>query len=258
MSPSAIILAAGAGSRLMPLTADRPKCMVELENRPLIEWHLETLREAGVSDITIVTGYCGDMLSNLGCRTVYNKDWQETNMVESLFCTERYFTDDIIVAYADIYYQPNILQALIKSSEDISVVVDLKWRSYWEQRFEDPLTDAENLQLDGSGAILEIGSPPQNLDDINGQYIGLLRFQNEGINTLKESKQALGATHRYWMKNRSVRGAYMTDLLMEIIETGKKLYAVKIDRNWIEIDSIHDYELACNIFKKWGIKEKYA
>jgi choline kinase len=82
----AIILAAGRGSRIRQLTDDRPKCLVELRGRPLLEWQVEALRGGGAREIGIVTGYRREMLAALGLREFHNPRWQDTNMVSSLEC----------------------------------------------------------------------------------------------------------------------------------------------------------------------------
>ncbi len=74
----AIILAAGRGSRMKSLTEERPKCLVELAGKALLDWQLEALREAGVSEIAIVTGYKRELLANRGLVEFYNPRWAET------------------------------------------------------------------------------------------------------------------------------------------------------------------------------------
>ena len=127
----AIILAAGRGSRLKPYTKESPKCLTELGGMTLIERQLQTLRNQGIDDIIIITGYKSDQLKLPETRQIHNTSWANTNMVESLFCAEAEFGKDIIVCYSDIIYEPNVLSSLLMSTEDISVVVDRKWRAYW-------------------------------------------------------------------------------------------------------------------------------
>lgn len=122
MALTAIILAAGRGSRLHPYTDACPKCLTELGDATLLDRQLVTLRECGVKDIVIATGYLAPMLEGPGIVCVNNPLWAETNMVESLFCAEGEFTDDIIVSYSDIVYERRVLQALLDSTADISVV----------------------------------------------------------------------------------------------------------------------------------------
>lgn len=80
----AIILAAGRCSRMKDLTDDRPKCLVELRGKPLLEWQLIALRAAGISEIAIVTGYKRELLCNRGLHEFHNPRWADTNMVSSL------------------------------------------------------------------------------------------------------------------------------------------------------------------------------
>ena len=86
----AIILAAGRGSRMKNMTDDRPKCMVELRGKPLLEWQLTALHEAGISEIAIVTGYKRELLANRAPMEFHNPRWAETNMVSSLACAQEW------------------------------------------------------------------------------------------------------------------------------------------------------------------------
>lgn len=250
----AVILAAGRGSRLHPYTADSPKCLTELGGRSLIDRQLAVLRGAGVDDIVIVTGYYADALALPGTQQHHNADWETTNMVESLFCAEDTFGSDVIVTYSDIVYEPRVLDALLASTDDVSVVVDRQWRAYWEYRFEDPLSDAESLRLDDNGLITDIGGPVQDIEEIEAQYIGLMRFRGDGVAKLRDTRSRLGDIHRSWMDKRPIQKAYMTDLLMEMILTGTDVTAVPVDAGWLEIDTVEDYERAAAAFEDGTIR----
>jgi choline kinase len=240
----AVILAAGRGSRLHPYTENCPKCLTDLGGMTLIGRQIATLRDAGLRDIVIVTGYLNEMLVLEGTRQVHNSDWASTNMVESLFCADAEFEGDFIVSYGDIVYEPRVLEALLDSRHAISVVVDRQWRSYWEARFENPLEDAESLRLNDEDCITDIGNAVTDIDAIQAQYMGLMRFQGPGIDALKAARKNLLATSRPWMEKRTVANAYMTDLLMEIILMGQKVHAIPVDGGWLEIDTVEDYQTA--------------
>jgi choline kinase len=240
----AIILAAGRGARLMPRTENFPKCLTELAGRPLIEHQVTTLRGAGVRDIVIVTGYQADMLSLPGTRQVHNPDWAETNMVESLFSAVGEFGRDMLVCYGDIVYEPAVLAALLAAPHEISIVVDRRWRELWNKRFDDPLSDAESLRLNADGCITDIGGAVSDVDEIEAQYMGLMRFRKGGIDALTAARDNWKSTTRPWMDKRPVRQAYMTDLLMEMILMGRAVHAVPVDGGWLEIDAAGDLEVA--------------
>jgi choline kinase len=252
---TAIILAAGRGSRLHPYTESCPKCLTVLGDATLLDRQLATLHACGVENIVIATGYLADMLERPGIVCVNNPLWAETNMVESLFCAEGEFTDDIIITYSDIVYEPRVLKALLDSSADVSVVVDRHWRALWERRFDEPLSDAETLRLDDRGDIIEIGEPPESFDQIEAQYIGLMRFRGAGVAALRNGYASMGEADRAWKEKRPAERAYMTDLLSELILLGHRVHSVPVDAGWLEVDTVHDYKLYASMFENGTIAE---
>ena len=125
-----IILAAGKGQRLSPLTDEKPKCMVKLFGKSLLEWQIDVFRELNINDISVVTGYKKELISINNVKFYHNSDFENTNMVETLFCAEKEFDDTIIVSYGDIIFETSVLQKLIESKEEFSIIVDKKWKKY--------------------------------------------------------------------------------------------------------------------------------
>ena len=103
----ALILAAGQGTRLRPLTDDKPKCLVPLVGQSLLGRQVDTLKQCGIDDIHIATGYRSDQLEALGFATTKNPRFDSTNMVETLFSALPFIrqTGDLVIAYGDIVYQ---------------------------------------------------------------------------------------------------------------------------------------------------------
>ena len=158
-----IILAAGRGTRLSPLTDEKPKCMVKLFGKSLLEWQIDIFRELGIKDISVVTGYKKELISIDDIKFYHNSNFENTNMVETLFCAEKEMNETMIISYGDIIFQKSVVKKLIKSDENFSVIVDRKWRKYWDIRFDNPLDDAESLILDSENYIKNIGQKPQIL-----------------------------------------------------------------------------------------------
>ena len=246
--PKLVILAAGEGKRLRPLTQARPKCLVEIKGKPLLDWQIEVAEQAGIKEIILVKGYLQEKIDRTGVRSYINKNFSTTNMVETLWCANEEFDEDIIISYGDIIYDLHILQALLESQHKISVVIDKQWESYWANRFENPLDDAESLKVDSEGKIIEIGQKTEDITKIEGQFIGLLKFQGEGLNTLisvyQEGKKC--ALNGQWPTgcDRKFTKIYMTDFLTGIIELGHEIFEVPVQRGWVEVDSVSDYHLA--------------
>ena len=143
-TPTAIILAAGRGSRMRELTDTKPKCLLELAGRPLLHWQLDALRDAGVERIVLVRGYAAHTLVG-DFETVDNPRWNETNMVQTLLCALPHVHGDVLVCYADIVYKKEHVQALLRTQGDICLTYDTKWESLWRLRNENPLDDAETF-----------------------------------------------------------------------------------------------------------------
>ncbi len=198
----AVILAAGEGNRLRPLTSDRPKCMVEFRSKPIIDHILDTMRSAGVHDIVLVKGYKADALKREGTLEAINTDFASTNMVETLFCARELFKDDdIIISYGDIVYDVSILESLLAEKAPLSTVVSLNWRELWERRMENPLDDAETLKMNSAGHITELGKKPKSFDEIEGQYMGLIKVRRDFLGTFCHFYDSLNRNKMYDGKN---------------------------------------------------------
>lgn len=240
MTVQAVVLAAGRGSRLAPLTDDRPKCMVELAGRPLIEWQLAALRRAGVDRIGIVTGYRAERLAPYASQQWHNPRWAKTNMVASMLSASEVFDGegDVLIAYSDIVYEPQVLQTLLETPGDIVTVIDRNWLELWQARNEDPLLDAETLVLDDDDRILEIGKRPKNLDKIEGQYVGLTRLTSAGCRKAVELIER--GRNGVWQVPKPIDNIHFTDLLAGLIATGEPVRAAPCHGGWLEIDTTND------------------
>ncbi len=233
-----ILLAAGRGTRLAPLTDDRPKCLVEYRGKPLLDYTLEAANIVGLRDVIAITGYRSEMIEAKGLRCVRNNEYESSNMLFSLFCAEEELDDDVIVSYGDIIYRPEVLQKLIAAPQEVAVVVDRDWERYWRERMEDPLADAETLKLDEEGRILELGRKPERLEDIEAQYIGLFKIGKSAWPEVKALYHEIDTAS--WHHGRPVRDMYMTDFLQLLIDRVAPVYAVEISGSWMEVDCASD------------------
>ena len=237
----AIILAAGRGSRLGEMTGERPKCMVELNHQPLISWQTEALRAGGVTDLCVVTGYRSDMIEALGHRTIRNPDWASTNMVASLLYAADEVTGPTLISYSDIVFSSDVVRRMSETEGDVVVAYDTDWLRLWRARFDDPLSDAESLRVSEDGRIIEIGQKVDDVAEIQGQYLGLLRFTPVGISWIREIVNArVGRREKL----------DMTSLLQLLIAGGYPVHGLAITGNWCEIDDQSDLRVAEQLFSR--------
>ncbi len=237
-----IILAAGLGTRLKPLTDAKPKCLVPWKGRPIIDHILDAMEKTGLRDIVVVDGafkeVLRDHLQARPLRFYTNPRFAQTNMVASLFSAEAEMNDDLIISYADIIYTPALLKRLMESSADVAVVVDKDWKRLWALRMSDPLTDAETLKLDAQDFILELGKKPKGYQEIQGQYMGLIKFSRKMMDELKSFYHTLDTQALY--DGKPFDSMYMTSFLQLIIDRLSPIQAVLVHGGWLEIDSLQD------------------
>ncbi|MGE3166863.1 MAG: NTP transferase domain-containing protein [Planctomycetota bacterium] len=240
----AVILAAGQGTRLRPLTDDRPKALVDLCGMSLIERQVRALQRCGIERIFTVGGYRADQLAERGYLTHENRRFADTNMVATLFaCARDLFAgvDDLIVSYGDIVCEPRIIHTLMQSQAEIAVAVDVGWRSYWELRHREPLSDAETLKFDGAGCLRELGKKPNGYGDIEAQYMGLFKVRADRLAPLLACYDSLDHDARY--DGQTFDGMYMTSFLQHLIDHGWRLEGVRVEHGWLEVDSTADLAL---------------
>jgi L-glutamine-phosphate cytidylyltransferase len=242
-----IILAAGEGKRLKALSGNRPKCLLELGGRSLLSYQVEALAAAGVQDLTLVTGYQRTCLEALGFRTIPNPYYAQTNMVASLLCAENLLDghDDLLIAYADILYEPRVVEALCASGAPLATTIDTAWRRLWEIRMEDPLSDAETLKLDPSGAIRELGRSPTLYEQIEGQYMGLIKVRSDTAAPLAEHFRRLDPKQD------------MTGALQSWIDAGGSLQSVPVSGGWLEVDTERDIHLYRRLLREGALDPYY-
>jgi len=220
-----------------PLGDERPKCLVELEGKPLLDRQLAALRRGGVNDIGIVRGYRAEMLNRPGLSYFENKRWAETNMVMSLAAAAAWLrSGPVIVSYADIFYRGDLVRGLANAPGALVISYDRAWQRLWTRRFADPLSDAETFRIDASGALLEIGGKTAKIEEIQGQYMGLLKFTPSAWSAVETVLASLDQPTRDRLD--------MTGLLRRVL-AGKAIPITTFgtEGQWGEIDNVEDVAL---------------
>lgn len=252
----AIIVAAGQGSRLGDLTKDLPKTLLKIEGKTILSYILESLRSCSVNDIIIVRGYRKWMLDIPYVIYCDNDNYYKNNVLESLFHAEEHMKDGFIFSYSDIIYSKEIVQKLLDSPYDISLVVDTEWRDRYKNRDNHPTDQAELVYVGniGSRKITKI-SKFFNPEIAYGEFIGLAKFSKKGAEIIiRNYHRSLN-----WYKGRfqdavSIRMAYLTDMIQELILRGYPIHIVDIRKGWVEIDTLQDLEYAKDLIKRGEIK----
>jgi len=248
----AIIIAAGKGSRLKHYTEDLPKCMLKFGGKTLLERQTEALKANGITDISIIKGYKEEKINYPGFKYYMNDRYEHNNILNSLFCAEKEMDSDVIVSYSDILYERQVISRLSESENDISIVVDIDWKGYYDDRKDHPIHEAENVIFDSNNKVVEIGKILTKKHDVHGEFIGMMKLTKRGADIFK--RHFTRARELFWnkpfMRAATFQKAYLTDMIQDMVDMGVDINCVIIERGWKEIDTVEDYEKALKEFKE--------
>ena len=239
----AIVVAAGPSSRLYPITDGMPKCLLEVSGKTIMERQLEVLRQSGIDHIAVVRGYKGNLIDYPGLTYYENTDYENNNILASLFFAEKEMDDAFVFSYSDIIYGSETMENLLRSDSDISLVVDVDWAAHYVNRTKHPVAEAELVQVQ-NGRVVKIGKGV-GTQSSHGEFIGLAKFSKRGVGILRGEyarlcREFANDPHRPFQNATQFRKAYLTDMVQELIDRGYNVVSVDIRDNWSEIDTDED------------------
>jgi phosphoenolpyruvate phosphomutase len=257
---TAIIPAAGFEKQLLPLIEDKPKCLLDIKGKTILERAVAALNDANIKEIAVVRGYKKEAIALPNIRYYDNDRYEETGELFSLFCAESEMKGRTIVLYGDIIFDTTILEKLLKSPADFALVVDLAWRDHLERGGAPAHLNPDLVTLaDPPGSsylsrfvmgedehrIVKIGQHVP-FDQVHGEFIGMAMFSEKGTQAMRECYRT--SQERYkssgFHEARSVSTATFTDLVQELIDQGHHIDAVPVFKGWMEVDSFEEYQKA--------------
>jgi phosphoenolpyruvate phosphomutase len=262
MIQRAIIVAAGMGRRLAPYTDDRPKAMVEINGRTILEHQIAAYRAIGVDDICVVRGYCAESVNLPGLRYFENPNFRRNNILASMFFAEPAMEGGFYFSYSDIVFRPEATRALAEADVDVGLIVDRRWDEAYEGRDLHPISEAELCAVEAGASqgdgrykrVRALGKRVVPAPEAHGEFIGLAKFSAAAAETMRREyrklERELGPEAPFGTAQR-FESAYVTDLLNHLIADGADLRAVDIHGGWREIDTVQDLERARAIVQSW-------
>jgi len=258
-----IIPAAGFEKQLLPLIQDKPKCLLDIKGKTILERQVAALNEVNIKDIAVVRGYQKDKIALPNLRYYDNDRYEETGELASIFCAENELKGRCLLLYADIIFETGILFKLLSSSADITIVVDQAWVDHHRHKLprphvkpdlvcldHPPATGYRFVSPDGPNRLTKIG---QHLDpdQAHGEFIGLAMLSDHGTELLKSAyKKAAATPGAPFHEAPSLAKASLTDMLQELVDHGHPVSCVTIYKGWMEVDTFEDYQQAWAELKK--------
>ena len=259
-SLTAVIVAAGKGfaEEMKPLIDDRPKSLLDVKGKTILQRQIEALRGSGIRQVAVVRGYQKDSFEPLPDVAYFDNDRHaETNTAASLFCADSAMKGRVLMLYGDILFDDSILQKLCRSDADITLVVDhADDNTHTNGNGSKPVSRPEMVRTSRRLAeaarfipdtqmnkVLKIGRD-LGPEQANAEFIGMALFSDRGMNTLRDvyndsrEKYADGEFHEAENFDR----ASFADLIQELIDRGLDIACVDIYKGWVEVDTFDDYK----------------
>jgi len=245
MIEHAILLSAGQGSRMLPLTAERPKCLIEFSGRSLLEWQVEMLARGGVKRIDVVTGFMTDMVdavitgiadSRVTGRSYFNPFYKVADNLGSCWIAREAMKSDFLILNGDTLVSEEVVQRVQQRSDwPIAVTVDVK-----------PAYDSDDMKVtrETDGRLSRIGKTLTAAES-NAESIGFLAFRGEGSALFRDAVRAAMRTPE------GVQHWYLK--VIDSLATTGKVGTVSIEGlGWAEVDFLNDIETATSLTDGWA------
>lgn len=246
-----IIPAAGAPrheGEMAKRLKEKPVSMLDVEGKPLIHRIIDNLNLAGMQDVTVLTGYKGDMVELATGTKKQVKGYEKAGLLHTIEQAADAFKDSVLIHYGDVIVSHKNLRAFIECEDPIVVVVSPKQR---EGRYDEKTFDlvtlarpqkhpARTLELHPRNVLKAIAAdlPPK---DAHGEFVGLVLLNPKGIKAWKEGVKALSPKERAAFSLRDFLGA--------LLARGTDIVTFEARTGWAEVHSLEDYEQLCALFR---------
>ncbi len=244
-----IIIAAGSATRLEKITKGKPKGLLEINGKSIIQRQIELFKKYNIDDIIIITGPHKEFgISNV--TYVEDVNHQDHDVLGSLMAAEDFLNGKVLTCYSDILFDEEILKQILNFNGEIGIPIDLDWEKNYVGRIQHPKSEADNVILKDT-AILEIRKniPNCNSNEVIGEFLGPIIFSENGAKIFVEKYNKLKKTHQGNFHNAiSLSKAYLTDMIQELINNNIKIEPILIHGKWMEIDTPEDLRKAQKLF----------
>ncbi len=183
----ALILAAGKGVRLLPITTEIPKCLIKIGDKTILEYLLENFSSAGIKEAVIVVGYKKELIINKignsfnGMKITYceNKNFDKYNVGTSILCAKEHLNGPFIQSHADIIFHSDVLKKVLSSEKENAIIINSDPSAFVE--------DGNRVILEDNRVVTINKEAPKEKSE--GRAFGLYKFSEKAaksyLNNLK-------------------------------------------------------------------------
>jgi phosphoenolpyruvate phosphomutase len=252
-----IIPAAGEDKVFKEILNGKPKAMLEICGKTLLDHQIQTLSKANLADITLIAGYGRDNLRAEGINILENPEYHKGSMLNSLLIAKEKMSNGFIMLYSDILMEDHILSKLMECKEDIVLVADNS--TQYHQPEEGNILDyiisknhyksaRREIRFTSENVVANIGNKI-NPDTATHEFIGLARFSKTGAEQFLETySDVINNFSGKFQESKDISHLTFTDLIQEMIDRGFAIHYMEIHKGWLEIHNADHIALAQKYF----------
>ncbi|HBK57438.1 MAG TPA: nucleotidyltransferase [Xanthomonadales bacterium] len=242
----AIVLSAGQGSRLLPLTADRPKCTLEVGGRPVLEWQLHALADNGVNEIVVVTGFRAAQVESVverfrrvRVRTLFNPFYAVSDNLATCWLAREEMTPPFLIVNGDTLFESATLHTLLTGRGDHDITLACDRKSAYDE-------DDMKVVIE-SGRLLRVGKK-LDLAQVNGESIGMMAFGERGASRFRDRLEQI-------MRRDEGKARWYLSAIDELAQEGGVGVCSIHGHGWCEVDDRADLAHADTVVRGWNRTE---
>ena len=240
----AIILSAGQGSRLLPLTESVPKCCLKLDGKPLLQHQVESLAANGMDEIVVVTGFNHQVVEDVvgiikipgvAVRTLYNPFYAVSDNLGTTWIARKEMRSPFLLVNGDTLFEASTLAQLLASERvyPITLAVDRKGQY-----------DDDDMKISADGEQLNRVGKKLDMDIVNGESIGMMVFSGAGAEAFVQKVECL-------MGSPDGLTRWYLSAIDELAVAGMVGIISIQGYDWCEVDDLADFAHAENAVRNW-------
>lgn len=236
-----IIIAAGSGRRIPEFSKLAPKSLIKINNKSILKRQIDLLRKSKIKEIGIIKGFKSSMINYKNIKYFYNRNYKKNEQLDSLFTAKKWFTDDLIVLFSDIIYEDSILNKIIKSKHDFTIVVQKNWKKKYKDRFDHPISQADKVFVKDN-KIKDIGKK-LSYNKTNGEFLGIFKITKNNCKIILQEYELL-------KKTKKTVKLQIHNFFRHLIKKKIDIKPTYVDAKYMEIDTYNDFKIAKEMFNE--------
>ena len=238
----AIILAAGQGRRLMPLTSNMAKCCLPLHGISILEWQLSQIAKCDIEEVVVVTGFASEMVDaivdrvdGINVRTLHNPMYAHTDNLGTCWEARFEMEEPFVLMNGDTLFEAAVLQHLLACDSDypITLATDSK-----------PHFDLDDMKIIADGDRLLKVSKQLDISLVSGESIGLMVFNEVGANAFTVKLEEM-------MDKSDALKLWYLSAIDQLASEGIAGICPINGMSWCEVDDAHDFAAAADVVSSW-------